>query len=142
MYRFLRLIRYLFRAIVNQKHPGKQIIMSLALLLGGGLVCFFSALFIAQSNAFGSSASPFLPMLAIVSCTIALLGLLTLPEGIVHACVRGWDGRRGSGKTKLQSVSPKPPARVPPGRENHVVPSSFGRRTSQGKQKKRAGRSM
>jgi len=53
---FLLVIRDLFRTIVNQKHPGKQIIMSLALLLVGGLACFFSAESIARSN-----TSPFLP---------------------------------------------------------------------------------
>lgn len=132
MFGFLRLMRFLFRLIINQKHPGKQIIMSLAFLLIGGLVCYLSIVGIALSS--------YLFILVIIGFIAALLGFVTLPEGIINASLHGWDGSRVR-NTKSQPVEPKPLKYVPPKQHNKVAKSKSGRRASQGKQKKRVGQS-
>lgn len=141
MYRRFRWVQVLFRAIVYQKHPGKQIIMSLTCLLVGGLACYFAAVGIVIGD-----YQYRWPALAIIGLIVAILGFITLFEGIVNAFVRGWDGRRARANTKPQPVEPKPRKYVPPKQHNSAAQAKSSRaaqkkrarRASQGKQKSQA----
>lgn len=83
-----RLFRFLLRTLLYQRHPGKQIIIGLICIPIGLVVCYVATV--------GVVVGEYVyrwPVLIILGLAVALLGLMTVGQGIFNAVLRGWNGR-------------------------------------------------
>jgi hypothetical protein len=130
-----RMLQFIFRILLYQKHPGKQIIASLICIPIGGIICYFAT----QGIVIGDYVYRW-PYLMIVGFTAALLGAITLIQGIINALLRGWDGRTMRRQPPPKPREPKPLKYVPP-KKHQSAAQSKSIRAAQHKKRARIAQS-